>query len=101
MLIACLAGTNITYPFKQEVIAFLDAVDPEAAQIGAVNTVAIGPEGRTTGYNFARGSPYSHQLRKALTLHPEIAAAGRQPRRKLRALDRPIAERGTEAVTGG
>jgi shikimate dehydrogenase len=44
------AGTNITYPFKQEVIALLDAVDPEAAQIGAVNTVAIGPEGRTTGY---------------------------------------------------
>ena len=33
------AGTNITYPFKQEVIALLDAVDPEAAQIGAVNTV--------------------------------------------------------------
>jgi quinate/shikimate dehydrogenase (NAD+) len=48
------AGTNITYPFKQEVIALLDAVDPEAAQIGAVNTVAIGPEGRTTGYNFDR-----------------------------------------------
>jgi hypothetical protein len=35
------AGTNITYPFKQEVIALLDAVDPEAAQIGAVNTVAL------------------------------------------------------------
>ena len=48
------AGTNITYPFKQEVIALLDAVDPEAAQIGAVNTVAIGPQGRTTGYNFDR-----------------------------------------------
>jgi shikimate dehydrogenase len=48
------AGTNITYPFKQEVIALLDAVDPEAAQIGAVNTVAIGPDGRTTGYNFDR-----------------------------------------------
>ena len=48
------AGANITYPFKQEVIALLDAVDPEAAQIGAVNTVAIGPDGRTTGYNFDR-----------------------------------------------
>jgi shikimate dehydrogenase len=48
------AGTNITYPFKQEVIALLDAVDPEAAQIGAVNTVAIGPDCRTTGYNFDR-----------------------------------------------
>jgi shikimate dehydrogenase len=47
-------GTNITYPFKQDVIALLDAVDPEAAQIGAVNTVAIDPDSRTTGYNFDR-----------------------------------------------
>lgn len=48
------AGANITYPFKQEIIGLLDAVDPEAAQVGAVNTVAIGPDGRTTGYNFDR-----------------------------------------------
>jgi shikimate dehydrogenase len=48
------AGANITYPFKQEVIALLDAVDSEAVQIGAVNTVAIGPDGHTTGYNFDR-----------------------------------------------
>jgi shikimate dehydrogenase len=48
------AGTNITYPFKQDVIALLDAVDPEAGQVGAVNTVAFGPDGRMTGYNFDR-----------------------------------------------
>jgi shikimate dehydrogenase len=48
------AGANITYPFKQEVIALLDAMDPEATQTGAVNTVAIAPDGRTTGYNFDR-----------------------------------------------
>ena len=48
------AGTNVTFPFKQEVMPLLDAVDPEAAQIGAVNTVAIAPDGRTTGYNFDR-----------------------------------------------
>jgi shikimate dehydrogenase len=48
------AGTNITYPFKQEVIALLDAVHPEAAQIGAVNTVAIELDGRAIGYNFDR-----------------------------------------------
>ena len=48
------AGTNITFPFKQDVIPLLDAVDPEAAQTGAVNTVAIAPDGRTTGYNFDR-----------------------------------------------
>jgi shikimate dehydrogenase len=48
------AGANITYPFKQDVIALLDAVDPEAAQTGAINTVTIAPDGRTTGYNFDR-----------------------------------------------
>jgi shikimate dehydrogenase len=48
------AGTNITFPFKQDIIPLLDAVDPEATQVGAVNTVAIAPDGRTTGYNFDR-----------------------------------------------
>jgi shikimate dehydrogenase len=48
------AGTNITYPFKQDIIPLLDAIDPEAAQVGAVNTVAIAADGRATGYNFDR-----------------------------------------------
>jgi shikimate dehydrogenase len=47
-------GVNVTYPFKQDIIPLLDAVDPEAAQVGAVNTVSIAPDGRTTGYNFDR-----------------------------------------------
>jgi shikimate dehydrogenase len=45
---------NVTYPFKQDIIPLLDAVDPEATQVGAVNTVSIAPDGRTTGYNFDR-----------------------------------------------
>lgn len=48
------AGANITYPFKQAVIPLLDAVDQEAAQVGAINTVSITPDGRTKGYNFDR-----------------------------------------------
>jgi shikimate dehydrogenase len=48
------AGANVTYPFKQEIIPLLDAVDEKAAQVGAVNTVAIAPDGRTIGYNFDR-----------------------------------------------
>ena len=40
------AGANITYPLKQEIIALLDTVHPEAAQTGAVNTVAIEQDGR-------------------------------------------------------
>ena len=48
------AGTNVTFPFKQEVLALLDAVDDEAAQTGAVNAVTIAADGRTTGYNTDR-----------------------------------------------
>jgi shikimate dehydrogenase len=48
------AGVNITYPYKQEIIPLLDAIDPEAVQVGAINTVVIAPDGRTTGYNFDR-----------------------------------------------
>lgn len=48
------AGTNITFPFKQDIMALLDDVDQEARQIGAVNTVTIAPNGRTVGYNTDR-----------------------------------------------
>src|ERR1700690_1565719 len=45
MKTAGFAGANITYPFKQDILALLDAVDRQAAQIGAVNTVVITPDG--------------------------------------------------------
>jgi shikimate dehydrogenase len=48
------AGANITHPFKQKILPLLDTVDPEAAQVGAVNTVLIAADGRTTGFNFDR-----------------------------------------------
>lgn len=44
-------GCNITMPHKQAAMAHLDAIDPQAARIGAVNTVVRGSEGRLTGYN--------------------------------------------------
>lgn len=43
-------AVNITHPCKQTVIAHLDAVDPLAAALGAVNTVLFTPQGRV-GYN--------------------------------------------------
>jgi len=58
------AGANVTFPFKQEILPLLDRVDPEAAQIGAINTVAIGSDGRTTGYNFDRAG-WRHSFAEA------------------------------------
>lgn len=43
-------GLNATHPFKTKVIDLLDGLSPEAAAIGAVNTVVFGPE-RAVGHN--------------------------------------------------
>src|SRR6476620_7434072 len=48
------AGVNVTFPFKEAVIPLLDSVSDEARQIGAVNTVVIDADGRTTGHNTDR-----------------------------------------------
>jgi shikimate dehydrogenase len=45
-----LVGLSVTIPHKQNIIPFLDEIDPVAAKIGAVNTVKISG-GKTTGYN--------------------------------------------------
>jgi len=37
----CLCGLNITIPYKSEVIRFLDVIEPEAVEIGAVNVIKI------------------------------------------------------------
>ena len=44
-------GCNVTMPHKQTVLPLLDAVDPLASRIGAVNTVVRGSDGMLTGYN--------------------------------------------------
>lgn len=43
-------GINVTIPYKQAVIPYLDEISPKAAAIGAVNTV-INHDGRLIGYN--------------------------------------------------
>lgn len=43
-------GINVTIPYKQAVIPFLDRVDGTALEIGAVNTV-VNRNGRLWGYN--------------------------------------------------
>ncbi len=46
-----LGGLNVTIPYKEEIIPFLDEVEEEAGKIGAVNTVKILDDGRLKGYN--------------------------------------------------
>ena len=44
------AGANVTVPYKEAVIPSLDSVDPEAKNIGAVNTI-VNRKGKLMGYN--------------------------------------------------
>ncbi len=43
-------GLGVSHPFKQEVIPLLDALDPVAARIGAVNTI-VNDDGHLVGHN--------------------------------------------------
>jgi shikimate dehydrogenase len=44
------AGVNITFPYKEAVVGLLDELSPDAAAIGAVNTVVV-RNNRLIGYN--------------------------------------------------
>ena len=46
-----LIGMNVTIPFKEEVIQYLDKLDKTAKKIGAVNTIKVTKKGNLKGYN--------------------------------------------------
>ena len=49
-----LKGLNVTIPYKEKVIPYLDSITPEARAIGAVNVIKVTHEGRNTklkGFN--------------------------------------------------
>jgi 3-dehydroquinate dehydratase/shikimate dehydrogenase len=45
------AGFSVTIPHKQKIFDFLDECEPLAEQIGAVNTVTVGRNGKLAGSN--------------------------------------------------
>lgn len=49
-----LTGLNVTIPYKEKIISYLDRLDSIAEKIGAVNTIRFvqeGSSGKLTGYN--------------------------------------------------
>ena len=46
-----LKGLNVTIPYKEAIIPFLDKLSKKAALIGAVNTIKITKKGKLKGYN--------------------------------------------------
>lgn len=46
-----LKGLNVTIPYKESVIPYLDKLNKKAKEIGAVNTIKITKSGNLIGYN--------------------------------------------------
>ncbi len=46
-----ISGLNVTIPYKENIIEYLDALNKTAKIIGAVNTIKITKKGKLKGYN--------------------------------------------------
>lgn len=46
-----LVGLNVTIPYKETIIPFLDSISKKARKIGAINTIVFESDGKTKGYN--------------------------------------------------
>lgn len=46
-----LKGLNVTIPYKEQIMPYLNSIDNTAKEIGAVNTITISPSGQLKGYN--------------------------------------------------
>ena len=66
-LLCTLDGFNITVPYKTDVMPLLDAIDPFAQQVGAVNTVLTGEKSR--GYN--TDDPGFEQMLRHFGMNPD------------------------------
>lgn len=71
-------GLNITYPYKIKVMALLDELSPNAAAVGAVNTVVL-RDGRRFGHNtdlWGFAESFRRGLDGAATGHALLLGAG-------------------------
>lgn len=62
-------GFNVTVPYKEKIIKYLDEIDTEAAIIGAVNTVTV-VDGRFKGYN-TDGAGFIASLKERAGFDPQ------------------------------
>ena len=62
-------GLNVTIPYKEQVIAFLDKISPEAQLIGAVNTIKASKE-KLEGFN-TDGAGFLRHITEDLGFDPK------------------------------
>ena len=74
-------GLNITIPYKSEVMKYIDVIEQEALDLGAVNTIKVGSDNKLYGYNtdaygFMRHLNLSAPMWKKKEGHITIIGAG-------------------------
>ncbi len=63
-------GVNVTLPFKEAVIPYLNKLSTRASTVGSVNTIVVHPDGKTSGYN-TDGQGFSLALKEDLNFKCE------------------------------
>ncbi len=46
-----ICGFNVTYPYKEDILRFINSKSPAVKEIGAANTVVVGKNGKLEGFN--------------------------------------------------
>jgi shikimate dehydrogenase len=67
-----LKGLNITIPYKEEIIKYLDEIDKDAEEIGAVNTIKILDNKKLKGFN-TDAYGFKNSLKPILKKHMKYA----------------------------
>ncbi|MBF9141234.1 shikimate dehydrogenase family protein [Hymenobacter properus] len=68
-----LVGLNVTVPYKESVMLYLDELAPSATRVGAVNVIERTAEGRLRGHNTDHVG-FRESLRRFFPLQPEARA---------------------------
>ena len=78
-----LGGLNVTIPYKEAIIPYLDELSEDAKIIGAVNTIRFLPNGKAEGHNTdaygfkaALAKQWGNHAIKALILGPKAGQIG-------------------------
>ena len=74
-----LVGVNVTLPFKQKIISFLEKIINDAEITGSVNTLFLGTKGTVTGENtdvYGLQAAYLKSIENAMNKKALVIGAG-------------------------
>ena len=89
-----ICGLNVTIPYKEKIIPYLDKISGSAQEVGAVNVIKVEKDGTLTGYN----SDYYGFLESLRNFLPAMTKINTQPSYKALILGSGGASKAVQAV---